>query len=89
MRKHDSDRLELSTLEMERSDKIGYAGIPLRVFKKAVDLTRPSPARQDAPFHGRGHSNRGRQISVTRHSPFVKRIGEASLPIVSPSLGFD
>ena len=29
-----------------------------RVFKKATHLTRPARARQDAPFHGQGHSER-------------------------------
>jgi hypothetical protein len=30
--------------------------IAYRVFKKAVDLTRPTPERQDAPLHGGGPS---------------------------------
>ena len=30
--------------------------IAYRVFKKAVDLTRPTPERQDVPLHGGGRS---------------------------------
>ena len=29
-----------------------------RMFKKAVVLTHPAPARRDAPLHMRGHSER-------------------------------
>ena len=29
------------------------------MFKKAASLTRPTPARQDAPFHGRPQRVRG------------------------------
>ena len=40
-----------------RAEKIGdRAQAITRVFKKAADLTRPTPARRDAPLHGRGRS---------------------------------
>ncbi|MFB3061908.1 MAG: hypothetical protein ACE10C_11120, partial [Candidatus Binatia bacterium] len=38
-----------------------------RMFKKARHLTRPTPARQDAPFHGQGRRPFGeRSIHVVR-----------------------
>ena len=51
-RNHDTGRLERNRLEMERADKIGYAEIPLRVFKKAVQ---------------RGRSKRGGEAYVSRY----------------------
>ena len=38
-----------------------------RMFKKARHLTRPTPARQDAPFHGQGRRPFGeRSVHVVR-----------------------
>ena len=42
------------------------ARITRRMVKKADILTRPTPARQDAPFHGRGRSKReGEAVHTT------------------------
>jgi hypothetical protein len=37
------------------------------MFKKAVLLTRPTPARRDAPFRGRGRSERGAEAYSFRY----------------------
>jgi len=44
------------------------------MFKKTGHLTRPAPARQDAPFRGQGRSEqRGEAYSV----PYVEPLSDA------------
>jgi hypothetical protein len=37
------------------------------MLKKADFLTRPTPARRDVPFHGRGRSKRGGEAYAVRY----------------------
>ena len=48
--------------------------IPLRMFKKAFDLTHPTPARQDAPLRMRGRSER---IGEAYCAPYVELLRDA------------
>jgi hypothetical protein len=47
-----------------------------RMFKKADGLTRPAPARQDAPFRGRGRSEVRDAKNNERHVCGRARVGE-------------
>jgi len=53
------------------ADRIGSAH---RMFKKASVLTRPTPARQDAPLRGQGRSERrGESYSL----PYAEPLSDA------------
>jgi len=49
-----------------------------RLFRKARFLTRPTPARQDAPFRGQGRSKRGGEAYAL---PYVEPLSAARTPL--------
>jgi len=54
------------------ADRVGRAH---RMFKKASVFTRPTPARQDAPFHRQGRSERrGESYSL----PYAEPLSDAT-----------
>ena len=50
-----------------------YFSIIRRVFKKVNDLTRPAPARRDAPFRKQGRSERRGEAYFV---PYVEPLSE-------------
>ena len=50
-----------------------------RLFKKAVDLTRPTPARRDAPLLEQGRSEVQDVKNNERHVCGRRRVGEAAV----------
>ena len=65
-----------------RAEKIGDRAQSItRLFKKAADLTRPTPARRDAPLHGRGRSEVHAMPNKAWHACGRLRDGEGPCPV--------